>query len=63
MDNDEFFESMAETIGISVEDLLAAAQLNASRGVRLWIVTVLFALTMFLLAWKIAETRTTGDLL
>ena len=36
MDNDEFFESMAETIGISVEDLLAAAQLNASRGVRLF---------------------------
>lgn len=36
MDNQEFFESIAETIGMSVEDLLAAAQLNASRGVRLF---------------------------
>ncbi len=28
-----------------------------------WIVTILFALTMFSLAWKIAKTRSTGDLL
>ena len=32
MNNAEFFEEIAETVGISVEDLLAAAQLNYSRG-------------------------------
>ena len=32
MTNDEFFEDLAEEIGISVKDLLAAAQLHASRG-------------------------------
>ena len=28
-----------------------------------WVVTLLFALTMFALAWKISKARTTGDLL
>ena len=28
-----------------------------------WIVTILFAVVMFALAWKIAGQRTTGDLL
>ena len=32
MTNEEFFKDIADQVGISVEDLLAAAQLNASRG-------------------------------
>ncbi len=40
----------------------ATAELLPSLSV-VWIVTILFALTMFSLAWKIAGTRSTGDLL